>query len=259
MNKLLAAFIFFTRLPFWRIKEVPADCFKTVVNYWPLAGWLTGGTMAATYWLTSHLFPQPFPILLAIGARVILTGALHEDGLADFFDGFGGGKNRQQTLAIMKDSFIGSYGVIGLIGYFLLLYTSMQYLLSQYLSAAHLPFLMIAGDAWSKFSAAQLINRLPYARKEEESKAKVIYNRMTPLIFVRAFVFGALPLLFVPSPYLWAFLAPPITFYLLSSWMKKRLQGYTGDCCGATFLLCELSFYLTLVSLIFIVHQSVIL
>ena len=43
---ILAAFIFFTRLPFWRIREVPAECFKHVVPYWPLSGWLTGGIMA---------------------------------------------------------------------------------------------------------------------------------------------------------------------------------------------------------------------
>ena len=46
---ILAAFIFFTRLPFWRIREVPAECFKHVVPYWPLSGWLTGGIMAGEY------------------------------------------------------------------------------------------------------------------------------------------------------------------------------------------------------------------
>ena len=45
---ILAAFIFFTRLPFWRIREVPAECFKHVVPYWPLSGWLTGGVMGGT-------------------------------------------------------------------------------------------------------------------------------------------------------------------------------------------------------------------
>lgn len=49
MNRILAAFMFFTRLPFWRIKQVPAECFKHVVNYWSFAGWLTGGIMAGVY------------------------------------------------------------------------------------------------------------------------------------------------------------------------------------------------------------------
>ena len=118
---ILAAFIFFTRLPFWKIREVPAECFKHVVPYWPLTGWLTGGIMAGTLWLTGQILPVSLAWIIAIIARLLVTGCLHEDGLADFLDGFGGGTTRERTLAIMKDSHIGSYGVIGLIFYFLLL------------------------------------------------------------------------------------------------------------------------------------------
>ena len=50
MNQILAALIFFTRLPFWKIKEVPQECFKHVVNYWSFSGWLTGGMMALIFW-----------------------------------------------------------------------------------------------------------------------------------------------------------------------------------------------------------------
>ena len=118
---ILAAFIFFTRLPFWKIREVPAKCFKHVVPYWPLTGWLTGGIMAGTLWLTGQILPVSLAWIIAIIVRLFVTGCLHEDGLADFLDGFGGGTTRERTLAIMKDSHIGSYGVIGLIFYFLLL------------------------------------------------------------------------------------------------------------------------------------------
>ena len=54
---LLAAFIFFTRLPFWKLKEVPSECFKHVVPYWPLVGWLTGGIMVGTFWLAAQVMP----------------------------------------------------------------------------------------------------------------------------------------------------------------------------------------------------------
>ena len=103
-----------TRLPFWKIKEVPAECFKHVVPYWPLVGWLTGGVMAAVLWLAGQIMPMSLAWILALIARLLVTGCLHEDGLADFLDGFGGGTTRERTLAIMKDSHIGSYGVIGL-------------------------------------------------------------------------------------------------------------------------------------------------
>ena len=236
---ILAAFIFFTRLPFWKIKEVPAECFKHVVPYWSLTGWLTGGIMAGTLWITGQISPISIGWITAIIVRLLVTGCLHEDGLADFFDGFGGGTTRERTLAIMKDSHIGSYGVIGLIIYFLLL--SQLSILPLHL----LCMLVLCGDCWSKFCASQLINYLPYARKEEDSKAKVIYNRMSWHELLTAFICGLLPLIaFLPIKLWPATLFPLLTFILLYRLMKHRLQGYTGDCCGAAFLLCELSFYI---------------
>ena len=83
---LLAALIFFTRLPFWRLKEVPSACFKRVVPYWPLVGWLTGGIMAGTLWLAAQVMPITIAWIVAIVSRLLVTGCLHEDGLADFFD-----------------------------------------------------------------------------------------------------------------------------------------------------------------------------
>ncbi len=245
---ILAAFIFFTRLPFWKLKTVPAECFRNVVGYWPLVGWLTGGSMAFVLWLCSMILPYPVAVLLAIIGRVLITGALHEDGLADFFDGFGGGTTRERILAIMKDSYIGTYGVLGLILYFLLL----GWLLIS-IPVQQALWIVLAGDVWAKFVAAQLPNVLPYARKEEESKAKTIYNRMKPWVFIRCFIFGALPLLVLVQPKLWlAGLLPILVFLLLYRLMNKKIQGYTGDCCGAVFLLCELSFYLAVV----IIHQN---
>ena len=238
--KILAALIFFTRLPFWRIREVPAEHFKRIVPYWPLTGWLTGGIMVGVLWLAAQVLPIYIAWLLAIVSRLLVTGCLHEDGLADFFDGFGGGTTRERTLAIMKDSHIGSYGVIGLIVYFLLMFLLLENLPLQLICA-----LVICGDCYSKFCASQIINSLPYARKEEDSKAKVIYDRMTWQESLTGFVCGLLPIaLFLPIIFWPVICLPLITFVALCRLMKRRLQGYTGDCCGAMFLLCELSFYL---------------
>ena len=121
-DRIWASLIFFTRLPFWRLHQPPRECYSRVVEHWPLVGWLTAGVMAATLYFGSMVMPYPVAVLLAIAARLLLTGALHEDGLADFFDGFGGGGNdRQRILDIMKDSHIGTYGVLGLILYLALL------------------------------------------------------------------------------------------------------------------------------------------
>ena len=236
---LLAAFIFFTRLPFWRLKEVPSECFKHVVPYWPWVGWLTGSAMAMVLALGSLVMPISLAWILAIVTRLLITGALHEDGLADFFDGFGGGTTRERTLAIMKDSHIGTYGVIGLIVYFLLM------LELKHLPVSMLCTLILCGDCWGKLCASQLINFLPYARKEEDSKAKVIYNRMSSKELFFCIMGGTLPLWLLPLSLWGALVAPCLVLAFLIHLMKRRIQGYTGDCCGATFLLCELTFYLT--------------
>lgn len=243
MKKLHAALIFFTRLPFWRLGEVPSSYYKRVVDCWSITGWLTGGVMALTLWLTSQILPLHVAVILAFLSRLLVTGALHEDGMADFIDGMGGGTDRQGILAIMKDSHIGTYGVICLIFYYLLA-VSLIFSIGD-----HACVVLFAGDAWSKCCAAQVINFLPYARKEEEAKNKTVYDRMSFPALLVSTIFGVLPLLLLPDRLLPAAIFPVITVAALIFFMKKKIQGYTGDCCGATFLFAELSFYFGVVLL----------
>ena len=226
MNQILAALIFFTRLPFWKIKEVPQECFKHVVNYWSFSGWLTGGMMALIFWGASTILPHGVAVILALTSRLLITGALHEDGLADFFDGFGGGTNRESTLRIMKDSHIGSYGVLGLIIYYLFAYN-----LLVALPLAVTPFLLLSGDTWSKFISSNIINYLPYARKEEDSKSGTVYTRMNFGEIVMSAMGGILPLLLLPPSYWPVCIFPILVFFFICRMMKRRLNGYTGDCC----------------------------
>lgn len=272
--KLLASLIFFTRLPWWRLRPVPKEAFEHVVDYWPLVGWLTGGVMAFAYLFATALgFTPMVAALLAIGARLLLTGALHEDGLADFCDGFGGGVTRERTLMIMKDSHIGTYGVLGLVLYFGLLWASLCQPLplpslkegvSFPLMAENLSAPLRSGWGWAVFilffdvaakSAASLITgQLPYARTAEGAKNQVVYVgrslRGWLMHGLRCIIAITLPLAlccFSGYPQVVALLPVPfVVELLLMLWMRRRLGGYTGDCCGALFLLCELSLYLTL-------------
>lgn len=247
-DRIWAALIFFTRLPFWRLYQPPKACYETVVEHWPLVGWLTGGVMAATLYGASMVLPYQVAVLVAIVMRLLLTGALHEDGLADFLDGFGGGgNNRQRILDIMKDSHIGTYGVIGLVLYLLLLFFSLSSMSQEMAALA-----ILAADPYAKMLTAQLVSMMPYARREEEAKAKVIYRKITLVSGVSLAVQGLLPIgLFVwYMGIVWEPLIfiPALVMYFLYLLIWRRLHGYTGDCCGAVCLMVELSVYLTLIA-----------
>ena len=164
-DRLWASLIFFTRLPFWRIRQVDAKYFKHVVDYWPFAGWLTGGTAALVFWLVSGILPVTTAALAATGTRLWLTGALHEDGLADFCDGFGGGTTRERTLAIMKDSHIGTYGVLGLVFYIGLLIS-----LVSALPLCMAPAIIFTADVYAKACSSFIILQLPYAGRQNKPK-----------------------------------------------------------------------------------------
>ena len=242
-DTLWAALIFFTRLPFWRVYQPPQASYKAVVEFWPLTGWLTGGAMAATLYCGSTLFPWPVAVIAAIAVRLLITGALHEDGLADFLDGFGGGGDRARILAIMKDSHIGTYGVLGLILYMLLLGTAL-YSMTPTVAA----LVVLAADPYSKMVSSQLVNMLPYARREEEAKNKTVYRKPSLSAGLSLTVQGLLPmaLMIWLTGVTWylVIIVPAVVMYFLYLLMLRKIQGYTGDCCGAVCLLVELAVYL---------------
>ena len=249
-DRIWAAFIFFTRLPFWRLHEPPKECFATVVEHWPLVGWLTGGIMAATLWLCAQVLPYYIAVLLAIVMRLLVTGALHEDGLADFLDGFGGGgNNRQRILDIMKDSHIGTYGVIGLILYLLLLFFCLSSMTPTMAALS-----ILAADPYAKMLTSQLVTMMPYARREDEAKAKVVYRKINAISGISLAVQGLLPLVafifYTGVAWQTLIFIPALVMYFLYLLIWRKIHGYTGDCCGAVCLLVELSVYLTLVSTI---------
>lgn len=246
-DRIWAAFIFFTRLPFWRLHQPDKEAYKTVVELWPLVGWLTGCSMAAVLYFGTYVFSYDVTIVLAILTRLLMTGALHEDGLADFIDGFGGGgSNRQRVLDIMKDSHIGTYGVLSLILYFLLLFCILHSL-----SPFDAALLVAATDPYAKMLTAQLIQMMPYARNEETAKNLTVYRKFDIKAGISLAVQGLMPmalyLYYMNARLDWQLLVfiPAVAMYFLYLLIWRRLHGYTGDCCGAVFLLVELVTLLT--------------
>ena len=194
--------------------------------------------------------PYLVAVIAAIVVRMLVTGALHEDGLADFLDGFGGGgRDRQRILDIMKDSRIGTYGVLGLVCYELLLGATL-FSLTPEMAA----FTILAADPFSKMVTSQLVMMLPYARKEEDAKSKTVYRKMDWKAGVSLAIQGLLPMtgfLFLTRlPWTMIIFLPCLVMYFLYLLIRQRLQGYTGDCCGAVCLLVELTACLVVCSLV---------
>ncbi len=250
MKNLLAALTLFTRLSFWRLAKLEAKHFERATDYWPFAGWVTGGAMALTLWVAAGFLPVAVAAWLALGVRMLVSGALHEDGLADFCDAFGGRNDRLRTLAILKDSHIGTYGVLGLIVYLCALHTMLCAL-----PLAVAPAVALAADVWAKAAASWLVRLLPYARTAQEAKTRVVY---APRRDVAGLLWHALRCAVAvapPAALLWqvqaplsvpVIMAPVGVLAVLAVVMKRRIGGYTGDCCGTVYLLAEASIYLCL-------------
>src|SRR6186713_2527843 len=108
------ALMFYTRIPCPKNIDHNPDYLNKASRYFPLIGWIVGGICFGVYYLSSFVFSVEIALILSIIAGILTTGAFHEDGFADVCDAFGGGWTKEKILLIMKDSRLGSYGVIGM-------------------------------------------------------------------------------------------------------------------------------------------------
>ncbi|HTH93957.1 MAG TPA: adenosylcobinamide-GDP ribazoletransferase [Rhodocyclaceae bacterium] len=238
LERFLAALRFFTRLPVPAWVGHSQDQLDRSTRYFPLIGWIIGAIGAGVTWLATLVLPVSLAVLLGMAATLFATGAFHEDGFADSCDGFGGGWDKAQVLAIMKDSRIGSYGAIGMC---MLLLLKWNALIS--LGVAVLPSL-VAGHAISRAAATSLIFTLDYVR-DENGKSKPLAVRMRRGEFAAACLFGLLPIALLPlHQAVQGLIAVIVVTWLMRGYTLRRIGGYTGDVLGATQQLCEVAFYL---------------
>jgi adenosylcobinamide-GDP ribazoletransferase len=232
----LVALIFFTRIPI-KVEDFEEADLNRSGKYFPLVGVVVGLVAAAAFGLAIVMLPLQIAVLVSMAATIWLTGAFHEDGLADAADGLGGGWDKEQVLTIMQDSRLGTYGAIAL---FMMLLAKFATL--SHLSAPLLPGILLAGHSLSRLGALLVIYTKRYVRPV--GKAKPLATQLSGRELSLAVLFGILPLALL-SPRLWLALVPvAIIWFWFSRKLEKRLGGYTGDCLGAMQQLCELAFYL---------------
>ncbi len=272
LRHYLLSLQFFTRVPVtgrladW-VGFSPA-MLRASAAHLPGVGWLVGGVVAVCTWLLLALLPaSPFTPLVAavLGTvlSVLMTGAFHEDGLADVADGLGGTQSRERALEIMKDSRVGAFGAIAVV-LALLAKVSLLALLGS-LHGAVLCVALFAGHVVSRFWPLLTIRLLPHVGDVAGSKSKPLADQISlgSLCAAVLWCFSALALvitaqaamvLIVPIPAVQGLalclgagvLASGLAWLGMLRWFARRLQGFTGDCLGATQQVCEVAFYLGL-------------
>ncbi|MGB2904960.1 MAG: adenosylcobinamide-GDP ribazoletransferase, partial [Candidatus Dechloromonas phosphoritropha] len=213
-------------------------------RYFPAVGLLIGGIGALVYLGAAYFWPQPVAVLLSLAATIYATGAFHEDGLADTVDGLGGGWEKLRILEIMKDSRVGSYGVVAMV-----LALLGKFTLLNSLDGALVPFALLAGHAVSRFCSTVLLATMDYVREDLLAKAKPLATRISggEMLVALLFVLVVLTLLPTEKAVAGCVLAALATLWLAGKF-RRWLGGYTGDCLGATQQVSEIAFYLGLLA-----------
>jgi adenosylcobinamide-GDP ribazoletransferase len=232
---------YFTRVPVPRWVGFERHYLNAAARYFPLVGLMVGGVGALAYLAALRVFPAGVAVLLSMAATLLLTGAFHEDGLADSVDAFGGAYTREDALRIMHDSRIGAFGAIALVVALALKWQTLASFGAR--DASRVAWLMIAAHAASRTVAISFLVTLDYVRAE--GKAKPVAQRMSGAAFGLAAVVG-LPWLFWPDWRLGGVMLAALAAlrFMLGRYFVRRIGGFTGDCLGFAQQIFELAIYL---------------
>jgi adenosylcobinamide-GDP ribazoletransferase len=257
LHIFFTALMFYTRIPCPKNIDHHPDYLNKASRYFPLIGWIVGTISFSVYYLSASVFTSEIAIIFSMIAGILTTGAFHEDGFADVCDGFGGGWTKEKILVIMKDSAIGAYGAIGLVLLFLLKFRALSDVLYQseivnFQSSIKNLLLFVAAHSVSRLAAVSIVFTHNYSREDASSKSKPIAQSYTWREVLGALFFGLLPL-FILSFFHWQLLLALIPVFLtrffMARYFQKWIDGYTGDCLGATQQVGEVVFYLSIIAL----------
>lgn len=237
IHELLLAFQFMTRIPISGLPRVPGGLARAA-KFFPVVG-LTIGLIALVIdrLLAGYLNPQLLALVL-VTYLVLITGALHEDGLADTADGFGGGWTKEKILTIMRDSRIGSFGAVAIT-----LSLLFRLILISNTSQARLPGFLVASSVLSRWTSLPLGFSLPYAREDNGLGAAVAGQLpFSSVAWGTAFAFASVAVALGRVALLPWLITVAVTA-ASGLYFKRHIQGVTGDCFGATSQITEVAIY----------------
>lgn len=241
MRRLILAISFMTILPVTKNHNFEEDDLAFSTVYFPFVGFLLGLISWGIFLLISPYLPLSVTIFIILAFLTLITGALHEDGLGDAFDGFGGGYTKERILEIMKDSRIGTYGSLALI--FLILG---KYVFLTEINPLLIPKTILVALVLSRWSPLPLLRFLKYPQRATGTGRAFVTNitkiSYWSLILSTIFAFAVVIWFFrFQSVYL---IGATILLTMLGYvFFKKKINAITGDCGGAILSLSELLTY----------------
>ena len=236
---MIAAIAFLTRLPVPSPRTPELD---RAAAWFPVVGLLVGGIAAGTRALGDLALPPAAATLLAVAAAIVVTGALHEDGLADVADGLGAHVSRERRLEILRDPRVGTFGALALI-----LSTGLAIATVASLDTEHAARALLVSHALSRWAILPVSRALRPARP---GGAGALLRVTTPALLSATVLAGAAAIAIAgPADGAAALLAAALAASLSALILHRGLGGITGDGYGATAKLAEIAAGTTLVAL----------
>ena len=244
MGRQIALFLcavqFLTRAPIPPVKGFEPDWITRSARYYSLVGQLVGVASALVLLAAGQLWGTGVAAVLALGAGMLLTGAFHEDGLADTADGLGGGDTPERRLAIMKDSRIGTYGVAALV-----VLLGLKAAALSDLEPAAAALALVAAHGMGRAAAVVVMRFGCYASAGEAGKWSPPGRGVTTGEMLVALALTAWPVVVLPVVTVAIGLALGALAAATMAFAARRLiGGYTGDVLGAVEQLFEVGFLL---------------
>ncbi len=245
VSVFLLALQFMTRLPLPRDIGFTQERFASAVRYYPLVGFVVGVIAALAYWVGTSIFNPELGVLLSMAATLLVTGAFHEDGLADTFDSVGG-RDQAHALAIMKDSRIGTYGTAALV-----MVLAIKAVALGSLPAVAVVLVLTTAHTLSRLSSVLVIASSTYAR--EEGTGKPTAEGIDAGGLIVALLTGVAALLVIAIGFSvlaagCAVLGLAAGHIFIRFLFERRLGGYTGDTLGSVQQVSEIGIYLGLLA-----------
>jgi adenosylcobinamide-GDP ribazoletransferase len=251
-----AAFTFLTRIPLHDVIAHDSADLTRAAPYFPVVGLVVGAAGGIVLAAGLHIWPPVLAVIISVSATVLLTGAFHEDALADAFDGFGGGWNAEQVLGIMKDSRVGSYALVGVtlvlaakVAALTTIVTASPVVTGAIGAAGPAVRAIVAGHVLGGWSSVLLIRYNTYVRPQvlvgRPALGRPFVSSVTTTQLTAASAVAViLAIMALGTRAIPALIVCVIVTLLSAQYFRRRIGGITGDALGAANQMVEIGVYL---------------